>query len=130
MIKYSRQREAIRKQISNRGDHPTAETLYAELKGDFPNLSFATVYRNLNQLVEQGEIAKINVGGATRFDYDPLPHSHFFCRKCGAVIDMPENDSAMLLAAHEGFSGIIEACTSNFYGICPECAAEAKKRSN
>ena len=29
MIKYSKQRQAIKDQLSNRGDHPTAETLYS-----------------------------------------------------------------------------------------------------
>ena len=89
MTRYSRQREAIRKQLSNRGDHPTAETLYAELKQDFPELSLATVYRNLGQLVSWGEVARIDAYGAARFDWVVEPHSHFFCRGCGCVIDLP-----------------------------------------
>lgn len=121
MIKYSRQREAIKNKLIGRTDHPTAETLYAELKAEMPNLSVATVYRNLNQLEQWGEINRINVEGATRFDPNTDPHSHFFCRRCGAVIDMPDEDIEIRRIAQAGFGGRIELSTSHFYGVCPKC---------
>ncbi len=120
MVKYSKQREAIKEKLIGRTDHPTAETLYAELKAELPNLSVATVYRNLSQLVEWGEIHRIVAEGATRFDPNVCPHSHFFCRKCGAVLDM-QGDEDILRRAQAHFGGKVESCTSNFYGICPEC---------
>lgn len=120
MVKYSKQREAIKQKLIGRTDHPTAETLYAELKTEMPNLSVATVYRNLSQLEEWGEIHRIVVEGATRFDPNVQPHSHFFCRKCGAVLDM-KDDVDTLKQAQSNFSGKVESCTSRFYGICPEC---------
>ena len=45
--KYSRQREALLKLLQNVKTHPDAGWLYARLKQDFPNISLATVYRNL-----------------------------------------------------------------------------------
>ena len=63
MIKYSKQRQAIKDQLSNRGDHPTAETLYSELKTNMPNLSIATVYRNLKQLEGMCEISRMGRQG-------------------------------------------------------------------
>lgn len=36
--------------------HPTAETVYLDIKQEFPNISLGTVYRNLNLLAEMGEI--------------------------------------------------------------------------
>lgn len=122
--KFSRQREAIRKQLWGRHDHPTAETLYEELKEEFPRLSVATVYRNLNQLVESGEIAKINLNGPARFDYNPEPHSHFVCKGCGCVVDMSDNNDEALIAARKNFDGDIESCSSQFYGMCSQCIKE------
>lgn len=121
MVKYSKQREAIKEKLIGRKDHPTAETLYAELKSELPNLSVATVYRNLNQLEQWGDINRIVVEGATRFDPNTQPHSHFFCRKCGAVLDMPDDDVEIMRQAQARFGGKIESCTSRFYGICPDC---------
>ena len=128
MVKYSRQREAIKNQLMGRLDHPTAEALYAELKQEYPNLSFATVYRNLNQMEQWGEVKKLTVDGATRFDPNTEPHSHFFCRMCDAVIDMPEDDPEIRRLAQEGFGGVIESCTSNFYGICPSCMSSGQSK--
>ena len=50
MIKYSRQRESIVNFLASRTDHPTAETIYQNIKKEFPNISLGTVYRNLSLL--------------------------------------------------------------------------------
>lgn len=60
MIKYSRQRESIVNFLASRTDHPTAETIYQNIKKEFPNISLGTVYRNLSLLEEIGEIIKIS----------------------------------------------------------------------
>ena len=57
-LKYSRQRESIKANLMSRHDHPTADALYASIREEFPNISLGTVYRNLNLLVETGEILK------------------------------------------------------------------------
>ena len=38
MIKYSRQRESIVNFLASRTDHPTAETIYQNIKKEFPNI--------------------------------------------------------------------------------------------
>ena len=120
-VRHSRQREALYARLQDRCDHPTAETLYQELKEDFPNISLATVYRNLRQLESWGEVASITTGAAMRFDYDTRPHSHFFCEVCGAVMDL-EDDNAMIVAlGQEKFPGKIVGCYSHYYGLCPDC---------
>lgn len=129
MTRYSRQREAIRKQLSDRGDHPTAETLYAELKPNFPELSLATVYRNLGQLVSWGEVVRIDAYGAARFDWRVGPHSHFFCRECGCVIDLPEADDAVPTDLNERFDGVIESSASNYFGLCAKCKEKLDRLS-
>ena len=53
MIKYSRQRESIVNFLASRTDHPTAETIYQNIKKEFPNISLGTVYRNLSLLEER-----------------------------------------------------------------------------
>ena len=46
--KHSKKREAIREALMNTKEHPSAEMLYTKLKNEIPDLSLATVYRNLN----------------------------------------------------------------------------------
>lgn len=123
MLKYSRQREAIKLFLADRCDHPTAETVYLGIKQEFPNISLGTVYRNLSLLSEIGEIQKLSTGiGPDRFDGNAKPHYHFNCRKCGAVLDLTVDglDHINVLAA-QGFEGEIDGHITYFYGTCPDC---------
>ena len=122
-LKYSRQRESIREFVKSCHDHPTADTVYAGIKEEFPNISLGTVYRNLSLLVELGEIAKISTGnGPDRFDCNTKPHSHFICTQCHCIKDIEMADMDYITQkASENFDGEITAHTTTFYGICKNC---------
>jgi Fe2+ or Zn2+ uptake regulation protein len=124
-LKYSRQREAIKKYLSQTKEHPTADMVYMYIRSIFPNVSLGTVYRNLNLLVDLGEALKLSHGlGADRFDGNVVPHCHFLCTECQKVldldIDLKELDRINEIARH-GFDGEIRGYSAFFYGKCPEC---------
>ena len=128
MLKYSKQRESIKNFLVTRYDHPTAETVYLNIRKEFPNISLGTVYRNLNLLAEIGEIQKLSPGiGPDRFDGNPAPHYHFICRHCGCVMDLTVSglDHINILAGQD-FDGEIEGHITYFYGSCPSCKASEK----
>lgn len=122
-LKHSRQRDSIIEFLSTRKDHPTADTVYMNVRQSFPNISLGTVYRNLTLLADMGEILRIRVGdGVDHFDYDTSPHYHFVCRECGSVLDLDmevtkEEDQA----AQKNFGGEIEGHMTYFYGRCLNC---------
>ena len=128
MLKYSKQRESIKNFLVPRYDPPTAETVYLNIRREFPNISLGTVYRNLNLLAEIGEIQKLSPGiGPDRFDGNPAPHYHFICRHCGCVMDLTVSglDHINILAGQD-FDGEIEGHITYFYGACPSCKASEK----
>lgn len=125
-IKHSRQREAIRMFLLSRKDHPTAETIYEHVRTEHPNISLGTVYRNLTFLVDNGMAIKVPCeDGSVHFDGNVMPHPHFQCRQCGAIIDLDfdgtECVQALNHAAATNFSGLIEGNVTFFYGKCPDC---------
>ena len=122
--KYSRQREAVRRFLMTRRDHPTADTVYACLREEFPNISLGTVYRNLTLLAELGEIHRISSdGGAEHFDGDLTPHQHFICSRCHRIYDIRiDGVDALMEHAQEVSPGEVETCRMNFYGVCGQCA--------
>ncbi|MFV0344361.1 MAG: transcriptional repressor [Anaerocolumna sp.] len=125
VTKFSRQRESIKTYLAGTKEHPTADMVYMNIRNIYPNISLGTVYRNLNLLVDQGEIIKISHGsGSDRFDYNPMPHYHFVCTKCSAVEDLilPEATIKDLnKIAGQGFDGTIEGNSTFFYGTCKNC---------
>lgn len=128
MIKYSRQRESIKHFLEGRKDHPTAETVYQNIKQEYPHISLGTVYRNLSLLAELGEIQKISTGtGPDRFDGNPMPHYHFICKSCGSVLDLhPMNLEHINILAGQDFDGEIEGHYALFFGKCPSCTKSEK----
>lgn len=89
-MRYSQQRENVRKGLEKFCIHPTAEELYIELKPGNPNLSLATVYRNLNQLADLGEIKKIEgLSGQVHYDHNTHEHFHIICVNCNKIVDLP-----------------------------------------
>lgn len=124
-IKYSRQREAIKDFLMTRKDHPTAETVYLNVRKTYPNISLGTVYRNLTLLSDMGEIQKLHLkDGIDHFDADIRPHNHFLCTECGAVLDIDfceENNSELDQKAGSLFDGKITGHITYFHGLCPAC---------
>ena len=119
----SRQRSRILELLRGTGRHPTADWVYDQLKGEFPNLSMGTVYRNLSILIEQGLTAKIDFGSTfDRFEANIDPHYHFICESCGAVLDLGVaidetlNDRIRRETPYSPRSHRIE-----FFGFCDKC---------
>ncbi|ERT69433.1 hypothetical protein HMPREF0202_00662 [Cetobacterium somerae ATCC BAA-474] len=88
-MKFSKQRELILNYILNSHEHLTADTIYADLKKDNPELSLGTVYRNLTKLTEIGAIKKVSLPNQVdKFDKNLDPHAHFICDECGSITDI------------------------------------------
>lgn len=123
-LKNSRQRNAILACVLSHHDHPTADTIYQEVRADFPNISLGTVYRNLTLLTSLGKIMKISCEDhADRFDGCTIPHAHFVCTKCGALQDIPFSPSVdPMTEIGEDFDGTIADYTITFRGCCASCA--------
>ncbi len=122
--KHFRKRDAILDFLRHSDQHPSAETIYAQLKTEIPDLSLATVYRNLALFKQQGLIQSLgNVNGVERFDGTVKPHVHFVCSHCGTIMDLKQLNVPELLcqrAAGEA-EGIVDQCMLTFFGVCREC---------
>lgn len=122
-LKHSRQRDAVLTFLKSTTSHPTAEDVYTVVRQEFPKVSLGTIYRNLNLLVDQGDLIRIRCGdGVEHFDATVETHNHFICRSCGRVQDVdwelrPDIDQA----AEKCCSGKIEGHELYFYGTCNQC---------
>ncbi len=130
MRKYSRKREAILQAIYQSKSHPTAETVYNELKPVFPDLSLGTVYRNISLFKDSGELVSVGVvNGHERFDGKVTPHPHFICDKCGRVDDIETSfDVSRLDSDVETELGcLVTQHHLVFHGLCADCREERRK---
>lgn len=123
--KHFRKRDAILACIRSTTEHPSAEWIYEAVKSQVPDISLATVYRNLSLFKEQGLITSLGtVNGVERFDGHIEPHVHFICTGCGRVMDLHgiEVPEALNSAAARDSGGRVDSCQLSFAGMCGNCA--------
>ena len=125
--KQFRKRNAILECLRNTHAHPSAEALFQMLQKEHPDISLATVYRNLTLFKQQGMIQSLGtVNGIERFDGNTQPHVHFICGSCESVLDLPELDppESLRSAAAKATGGEVSGCQLIFTGTCQECLSQ------
>jgi Fe2+ or Zn2+ uptake regulation protein len=123
-MRMTRQRRAILGVLRGTRSHPSADRVFAQVREQLPNVSLATVYRNLHQLAGAGVIQELSVGGGlSRFDADTSLHYHVRCIDCGRIDDLhlPSLDDleeeARKLTDFQLLGHHVE-----FLGKCPRCS--------
>jgi Fur family transcriptional regulator, peroxide stress response regulator len=130
-LKITPQRIAIFKELQPCKNHPSADTIFRAIKGDFPNISFDTVNRTLLTFSEIGLIDLVeSYSGSRRFDPNQESHHHIHCIRCGDIIDFynPDFDSLTLpddVAKHNDI--ISKRVTVNV--ICFKCKNKKQQLS-
>ena len=122
--KQFKKRNAILSCLQQTKLHPTAEMVHEMLQETHPDISLATVYRNLSLFKNQGLIMSLGtVNGKERFDANTAPHVHFICTDCDGVIDLPEMDVPQVLnsQAENCCGGLVTGCQLTFTGLCSDC---------
>ena len=117
------QRSLVLAAVNRLHCHATADEIYDAIVKEHPSISRGTVYRNLNRLVETGQIRRVEIPGeADRYDHICKEHYHVQCVVCRRIFDvemerMPAPETH-IKDAH-GFSFVGHDLI--FKGICPDC---------
>lgn len=110
-------------------NHPTADEIYSYIVKQYPEISRATVYRNLNYLCDIGDVYRVKISGAAdHFDHNATPHYHFRCSICGDVTDINLPYMENINSACAGASGNqVTAHQIFFEGKCKNCTGKVSK---
>ncbi|GAA2324208.1 Fur family transcriptional regulator [Streptomyces kunmingensis] len=109
------------------GDHVhlTADQVHERAVLKLPEISRATVYNTLGELVNLGEVLEMPTDGRAK-RYDPnarRPHHHLLCARCGTIRDVhPVGDPLADLPESERFGFTVSGAELTYRGICPACA--------
>lgn len=130
-MNHSKQRDLIMTYLAGTKSHPTADEVYREVRQLQEGLSLGTVYRNLNQLADNGMIRRLHMqDGVDHFDADISEHYHLYCSECKRVYDLdmklPLQISRLIKTADRNAAGSVEGCVITFYGKCRHCESVLK----
>lgn len=123
-IRNSETRNRIYEYLCGTKEHPSADTIYSDLRGTVPSLSKGTVYNNLKHFESQGMVIRVaNVNGIERYDANTEDHVHFVCEKCGRVIDLMDVDVETVKATCSTTQGAkIKHIQIVLHGTCEACS--------
>ncbi len=117
------QRQVVLEVLEESKTHPTAAEIYELARKKMEGISLSTVYRNLEKLVVQGRVLKLDLGsGPARYDATNRDHCHIQCTECGRVDDVMVHAKVALeedIESSLGWRDVIHRV--EFFGICPEC---------
>ncbi|MEU6819291.1 Fur family transcriptional regulator [Streptomyces atriruber] len=120
------QRRVVAEVLAGEHVHLTADEVLAQAALRLPEISRATVYNTLGELVLLGEVIEVATDGRAK-RYDPnahRPHQHLVCSGCGAIRDVhPVGDPLTDLPPSERYGFTVSAAEVTYRGWCPECVA-------
>jgi Fur family ferric uptake transcriptional regulator len=122
------QRRVVAEVLAGEHVHLTADAVYSRAQRLLPEISLATVYNTLNELVDMGEVMEISTGDGPK-RYDPnttTPHHHLYCVGCGALRDVnPKGSDQLTLPGSQQHGFEVLDVAIFFRGLCPDCRTTA-----
>jgi Fur family transcriptional regulator, stress-responsive regulator len=119
------QRRVVAEVLDGDHVHLTADEVHARAVSVLPEISRATVYNTLGEMVSLGEVMEVATDGRAK-RYDPNArhaHQHLICSGCGSIRDVhPQGDLIAALPAGERFGFVISGAEVTYRGLCPDCA--------
>jgi len=126
-LRLTAQRRQVYSVLVRQLDHPTAQEVFLRVKRRMPDISLATVYNCLDALVACGLLRRVRVDSeASRFCPNMQDHGHFYCERCGGVMDVELDDQNALSLAllPPGYHALHYDLAVR--GLCRECSASEK----
>ena len=124
--RLSPQRRVVAEVLAGEHVHLSAEQVHTQARERLPEISRATVYNTLNELVALGEVLEIApTGGPKRYDPNArTAHDHLVCDVCHAIRDVPRRCGQRPSVAEQDLGGYrVTDVDVVFRGVCPDCAA-------
>ena len=120
-LKVTPQRIAIVEELYING-HMNIDDLYKNLLEKFPSISLATIYKNINAMIEKVFLSEVKIPN-TKSVYELVKseHAHLVCSSCGEIEDITLNTSSVLNEAEALSQFKIDSTNVVLSGVCPSC---------
>ena len=116
------QRRVIAEAMAGEHVHLAADEVLDRARAVLPEVSLATVYNTLNELVAMGELVELpHADGRKRYDPNVgQRHHHLICVDCGQILDVATDEPHLSADQQHGYDVVGVEVT--FRGRCPDCA--------
>ncbi|MGN0867574.1 MAG: Fur family transcriptional regulator [Oligosphaeraceae bacterium] len=123
--KRTRQRRAIYLYLRENYTHPTVNQVWEAVRQEIPSITRESVFRILSEMVDYGQLNRMDKIVNARFDSRISEHGHVICRRCGKVADFDLPSPLPPIPDIPGFTGLHREY--RLCGLCAACAEEERK---
>jgi Fur family peroxide stress response transcriptional regulator len=121
-LKVTPQRIAIVEELYKNG-HMNIDELYRNLLSKFPSISLATIYKNINSMVEKLFLSEVKIPETKSvYELTKTEHAHMVCSSCGSICDIMLDVSSIVKEASTLTDFRINSTSVVLNGICGKCS--------
>lgn len=104
--------------------HINVDELYALLHTNFPSISLATVYKNINTMLESEILSEVQIFNAKNvYELAKEEHSHIVCTSCNEILELPIDLQVIYKEAESKSAYSLKSASLVFSGKCPRCSS-------
>ena len=120
-LKATPQRLVIIESIDKFG-HINIDKLYEEVKSKFSSISLATIYKNINFMINNMLLLEVKIPNQKSvFEIVKEQHSHLVCNDCGSVVDIKIDTKRIVDSISNDYQFKIDQSDLVFSGNCANC---------
>jgi len=120
-LKVTPQRLGILHLMQTMG-HVDIEELYVSMKKQFSSISLATLYKNVNAMLENRLISEIKVPQLkSKYEIAKEPHIHLLCDNCSEFIDLDVDVACIMDEASDKSHYKLLKSNIVLSGLCQKC---------
>ena len=120
-IKVTPQRLSILNLLDQYG-HLSIKELFSKIKPTFPSISLATIYKNINFLIEKSLLKEVKLSDMeSRYEITKAPHAHLVCKSCGKITDVEFDIESLVKDFEKKSDFFIESNSVELSGLCKKC---------
>ncbi len=120
-LKVTPQRAAIAEALDIYG-HLSVEDLYEILKKKFQTLSLATIYKNINIMMQNAFVAEVKLPEKKSvYELTKEAHSHLLCKNCNTLEDITLDLHTISQSVTQTTDFEIQSINLVFTGLCKQC---------
>lgn len=126
-LKATPQRLAITDILYLNG-HVSVELLYEKMLHQFNSISLATIYKNINLMLENSFVQEVKIPNAKSvYELTKETHSHLVCEECASIEDL-SIDLKNILTKNKNIASDfkINSVSVIFNGLCKKCILTSK----
>lgn len=120
-LKATPQRLAITNELYKKG-HLNIDSLYELLIKQFNSISLATIYKNINVMLENSFIKEVKIPNAKSvYELTKESHSHLVCSKCLEISDIALDLNNTIDTVNKISNFKVVSTNLVFSGLCKNC---------